>query len=405
VLVTFSRPYPGWRSLFTNLLPAHLLRDAPAGWGQALNSGYPASGGPFEIAQVDRARGVITLERNDRYWGAPAVSDRIVLRASNQAGQVAALASGSSNLAMFTANASTMARLRAIGKTVRLSTLPQPVTTQLLLRPSSSQLSDVRVRQAVAAALDRNALVNAGTGGGPGARLQDQALTLAPSQPGYVPTMPSALAAPNPASVKRLLTAAGYQFVGGAWVRDGRSLGLVIAAPFERQNYVNIANAAAQQLDQQGIQATVVTPTSDQLFNQMLSPNSSAAGTGQVSPDMVVTPGLVGGDPAATLAASYGCPGVTPGQNPEPSNPAGFCDELLQPTLEAALSGQISFRQESARVEPFLWSQAVALPLYQQSATVAVRQGVTGVQFGPGFTGPFFSAAQWHGLPNNNAGY
>ena len=36
VQVTFSQPYPGWRSLFNDLLPAHLLKDAPGGWAGAL---------------------------------------------------------------------------------------------------------------------------------------------------------------------------------------------------------------------------------------------------------------------------------------------------------------------------------------------------------------------------------
>ena len=36
VAVTFSELYPGWQSLFSNLLPSHLLKDAPGGWQGAL---------------------------------------------------------------------------------------------------------------------------------------------------------------------------------------------------------------------------------------------------------------------------------------------------------------------------------------------------------------------------------
>ncbi|WP_269744411.1 ABC transporter substrate-binding protein [Saccharopolyspora erythraea] len=35
VEVTFAKPFPGWKTLFNNLLPAHLLRDAPRGWATA----------------------------------------------------------------------------------------------------------------------------------------------------------------------------------------------------------------------------------------------------------------------------------------------------------------------------------------------------------------------------------
>ncbi|MGA8517275.1 MAG: ABC transporter substrate-binding protein, partial [Pseudonocardiaceae bacterium] len=68
VEVVFDRPYAGWRTLFQDLLPAHLLKDAPGGWSKALDAGVPVSGGPFAMTSVDRSRGEMVLERNDRYW-------------------------------------------------------------------------------------------------------------------------------------------------------------------------------------------------------------------------------------------------------------------------------------------------------------------------------------------------
>jgi ABC-type transport system substrate-binding protein len=407
VEVTFSRPFPGWQTLFANLLPAHLLRDTPRGFADALDNGYPASGGPFGILQVDRGRGEITLDRNDRYWGTPAVTDRIVLRASDQPGQVAALNSGASNLAVFTADAGTAGRLRTLGDSVQVSTLAQPITMQVLLRPSSPQLADVRVRSAILSALDPRALTDVGSGGGPSVQLPDHALILSPTEPGYTPTEPADMLAANPARVGQLLTGAGYQFTAGSWVRDNRPLSVVIAAPFERKDYVAVAQAAARQLAQQGIQATVVTPTGDQLFNQPTSANAVSGNTSGVgAADMIVAPKLAGQDPASMLAASFGCPGVTPdGQRAEPPNPDGYCDALLQPTVEAGLSGAIPFAELSSKAEPYLWSQAIALPLYQQAQVVAVRAEVRGVRNGPGFTGPFFSATQWVGFPSDSPGY
>ena len=50
--VVFAQPYPAWKTLFSDLLPAHLLKDAPGSWTGALD-GVPASGGPFAVS-VDR---------------------------------------------------------------------------------------------------------------------------------------------------------------------------------------------------------------------------------------------------------------------------------------------------------------------------------------------------------------
>lgn len=404
--VTFSRPYPGWRSLFDDLLPAHLLQDAPGGWANALDYGYPASAGPFAIRQVDLARGEVVLMRNERYWGPPAKTDRIVLRANDPAGEVAALRSGDTNVAAFNADGPTMDALRKLGDSVRLRTVPRPATTQVLLRPSSPQLTDRRVREAVMAALDREALIDVGTGGGPARQLEAHSQVLAPSEPGYRPTEPAGAlpGRPAPEKVTRLLTEAGYQRSGGVWMRDGRPLKLVIAAQFRNEQYVRVAEAAADQLRQQGVQATVITPTGDELFGRMLpsdpSTGSSDEGSGV---DMAITPRPAGGDPASMMAARWGCPrvDVNSGQ-PFPHNMAGFCDRLLQPTIEAALSGHVPFSEASERVESVLWSQSLALPLYQQAQALAVGREVKGVEAGNGFEGPFASAGRWVGTPGEN---
>ncbi|GAA4841365.1 ABC transporter family substrate-binding protein [Saccharopolyspora rosea] len=407
VEVTFSQPFPGWRSLFNNLLPAHLLRDAPRGWANALDDGYPASGGPFAIRQVDLARGEITLERNERYWGPPAVSDRIVLRALDPTRQVEALRSGDSHLAVFSPDSDTLKALHDLGDQVQLINVPRPATMQVLLRPDSRALSDARVRGAVTAALDRGALVDAGTGGGPGEQLPAHAQVLAPSEPGYKPTEPPGQLAehPDPAKVEQLLTEAGYQRSGGTWLRDGRPLNLVIAAPFEHQSYVRIAETAAKQLRDQGIQATVVTPTGHQLFGEMLPVAPKATG-GASSVDMAIAPRPAGDDPAAMLASQYGCAGTAKdSEQPFPPNDSGFCDPLLQPTIDAALTGRLPFPDASTKIESTLWNQAIAVPLYQQSQVMAVRRGVGGIQVGNGLAGPFSTAAQWVGTPADNDGY
>lgn len=44
-VVTFSQPYPAWRELFADLLPQHIVKDIPGGFGAGLARVLPVTGG------------------------------------------------------------------------------------------------------------------------------------------------------------------------------------------------------------------------------------------------------------------------------------------------------------------------------------------------------------------------
>ncbi len=78
--VSFTEPFPEWRELFRHLLPSHLVASGGEDFATAFHGTIPASAGRFMVEKVDRARGVITLHRNDRYWGKdPARTDILSL--------------------------------------------------------------------------------------------------------------------------------------------------------------------------------------------------------------------------------------------------------------------------------------------------------------------------------------
>jgi ABC-type transport system substrate-binding protein len=256
-------------------------------------------------------------------------------------------------------------------------------------------LDDQSVRAAVAAAIDRDALIASGTGGGPSSGLPADALVRAPSLSGYAATMPAGApgVTANPAAVPALLAAAGYVRTNGIWSRNGNPLDLVIAAPEGRQPYVDIADALKQQLVAAGLQASVITPPAAQLYQQQLVSPASGNGT---AIDIVVGPQPVGGDPTTQLASWFGCQhtgGMTSAS--VPAGPLGMCDQSVQPTIDAALTGQIAVSDALAQVEPVLWSRAVEIPLFQLDDELTVGPQVDGVRDGPPLAGPFMGAAGW----------
>ncbi len=79
-VVTFSQPYPAWRELFNDILPAHIVKDVPGGFAAGLARALPVTGGQFRVESIDPQRDEILLARNDRYWAQPAKPDQILFR-------------------------------------------------------------------------------------------------------------------------------------------------------------------------------------------------------------------------------------------------------------------------------------------------------------------------------------
>lgn len=67
--VIFEHPVADWHLLFNNLLPSHLITGNST-FQIAFYDSIPASAGRYMVRSIDRQRGVITLSRNDRFWGA-----------------------------------------------------------------------------------------------------------------------------------------------------------------------------------------------------------------------------------------------------------------------------------------------------------------------------------------------
>jgi ABC-type transport system substrate-binding protein len=385
VEVVFAKPYPGWRSLFANLLPAHLLKDAPGGWSGALRNNFPSTAGPYVVKTLDNDRGEVVLERNDRYWEEPATLDRIVLRRAEQQTLFDALDQGHDHMALVSTDSVGAKTIGDLAPAVKSSTVARPSVTTVYLRPQR-QLADLPVRQAMIALLDRAQLITVGTGNGPSAQLRADAQVFAPSQPGYTPTMPGDLVY-DPAAAQTLLTGAGYTKTAAGWSRDGRPLDLTIGAAEERPADVRIANDIKRQLATGGVAATVVTLPGDELYQRLYATSGSDV------VDIAVTARAAGGDPASMIASDFGC--VTGSTGLVPVNPIGFCDASIQPTIDAALTGSLSVTEALTSIEPALWRAAVTLPLYQAADVLAVGNEVSGVTDGAGFAGPFATAAFW----------
>lgn len=389
VEVAFGKPFPGWRSLFANLLPAHLLKDAPGTWSNVLGTGFPATAGPFQVRSLDEPRGEVVLERSDRYWEVPTTLDRVVIRRATHSAMAESLSKGDNQAALLRADAADVNLLNTI-KDITTKPVPRNEVVQVLLRPVTEQLKDVKVRKAIVAALDRDALIASGTQSGPSAQFRADSYVVPPSRTGYQATIKGNTL--DPAAVDQLLAEAGYgKNTLGGWEKAGKPLKLRIAAPEKTEPYAGLANRIKAQLVERGIQAEVVTPNAEELFSKQLL---------EKDVDIAVVPRVDAGDSAAGLASAYGCAGDAPdGGTPTPANPVGFCDPAIQADIDAAINGKALLADVLARVEPQIQAQAVVLPLFQVVDLLGVLPTkVSGVDTGAPLAGVLSGAPEWRRL-------
>jgi len=190
-------------------------------------------------------------------------------------------------------------------------------------------MTDVRVRRAVGAMLNRDALIAVGTANGVGG-VRDDAQLLAPSEPGYRPTAPSgAPLHPDPNLVNQLLTSAGYtRNAQGRWTLLGGPLHVTVGAPTDRPRFQAIAQEVTKQLDAAGVDAVLVTVPGTALFTDPTvvptPPTPSATASPTASPSPSALADLPPSGSAATGRLNHGAhggPGHAAAQVPVPAQP------------------------------------------------------------------------------------
>ena len=455
-VVTFAQPYPAWKELFNNLLPAHIVKDVPGGFAAGLARALPVTGGQFRVENIDPQRDEILIARNDRYWGPPAKPALILFR---RAGAPAALAdsvrNGDTQVAQVHGGSTAFAQLSAIPD-VRTARIVTPRVMQLTLRANEPKLADAEVRKAILGLLDVDLLAAVGAGSDNTVTL-DEAQIRSPSDPGYEPTAPPKM---TTAAALELFSAAGFQVestaatlpasplppatnsttapvstgppevIRGRISKDGNQLSLVIGVASNDPTSLAVANTAADQLRNVGIAATVLALDPVTLYRDAFNNH-------QV--DAIVGWHQAGGNLATLLASRYGCPALQstpvpttnaptpvaatppagpgtasstptqpvtstpPTRTPEPgalvqapSNLTGICDRSIQSNIDAALNGSKNINEVITAVEPRLWNMSTVLPILQDTTIVAAGPSVQNVSLsGAVPVGIVGDAGQW----------
>jgi peptide/nickel transport system substrate-binding protein len=219
-VITFGRPYADWPVLFAPILPHHAFVAAGGGDdATGFNEGFKVetvdlanvpSAGPYSLVEQKPGQG-LTLERNAKYWGTPAQFDTVVFPyITDGTQQPAALASGEVDGAFPQAQIDLIKQLGGLAPDVTTEVGFGSFYEHLDFNGNNPALADVRVRQAIAKAIDRQLIVDALP-----KQVSDQAQVLEnrlvfPGVPGYQPNGDADYGTADPAAAEALLAEAGY---------------------------------------------------------------------------------------------------------------------------------------------------------------------------------------------------
>jgi peptide/nickel transport system substrate-binding protein len=359
--IVFAHPYARWMDLFDRILPSHVLAGKP--FGSALTSSYPVSGGPFLLSSWTPGLQIV-YTRNPRAWGQRPLLDRIVVQ--------------------FVPDVVTAFQLLAAGKVDALGPYPgvdvqrraglvpgAHVSADLgsswdgiVLNTRDPTLSDPRVRQALALAIDRPGIV-AGLVRGEGTLLD--AL-----EPGGAP----AFGGRDLARAEALLDAAGWTGTGTR-TRHGSDLSFTLALAGDELPD-RVAAAIHQQAAEAGFDVDIVDMPPDELWRDWIWGSRFEAAFLEVRDP-----------PGGALRARYDAGYV----RPKGFNISGIADA----SLDGALRGiDASASGTEAAAERRLAALVPAIPLYQSEVVLVAGPHAGGLVADASEDGFLTTAAAWY---------
>ena len=367
-IVTFKTKYADWQSLFGPIYPASTNKDPKAfnqGWAKAP---LKTTAGPFKFDSLDATAKTITLVRDDKWWGDPAKLDKIVYRVIEPDAQVDALANGEIDFVDIGSNVDSYQRAKQIA-TAEIRQAAGPNFRHLTINGTSATLSDVKVRQALAEAIDRTAIAKALLGplGITPTALNNHIYMS--NQAGYQDNSGD-VGKYDPAKAKAGLDAAGWKLNGDVRQKDGKNLEINFVIPTGVKSSEQETQLVQNMLAQVGVKVKINAVPLDDFFSKYITPGNF---------DMTVFSWIGTPFPVSSSKSIYANP---------VKNAKGELDILQNyarvgsPELDKALNDAISELDRTKatalanQADALIWQEVHSLTLYQRPELIATKKDV-----------------------------
>lgn len=266
--IVFTSPYADWATVLHPDVPA-AVTATPQAFNQEFASAPTPSRGPFRVESIDAAGGVVTMVRNENWWGRTPRLERIVVTAMDSSQAPAAFVAGDLDvLDVSTAEELGQVQQR---RDAQIQKVAGSSFTHLTLNAAGPEglLADAAVREAIARGIDRVALAQAALDPlGVPVTVMDN-LVFLPGQPGYQDSFDGLVHDPEAAAA--LLDEAGWALEGERRSKDGRPLAIVMVVPADSPSLAQRAALVQEDLTALGIEVEVRTVPATEFFTQHLA--------------------------------------------------------------------------------------------------------------------------------------
>ena len=267
--VSFDQPLADWPRFVYPALPSAVSSRASS-FNDRFTKRLIPSNGPFVVRSVDRKQGRIVMEPNHRWWGEAPKLDRIVWQAVTPDAQLKAVVADELDVVhVLPADRAALADLDS--RRVDIQVAAGTEWTQLTLNGGRGPLRDVKVRRAIAQALNRPELADLATTGLEVTPVLQGSFVMVPGQSGYRDGFPETSAR----GAEKLLDGAGWKVANGSTgvrERKGKPLRLKMPVPAHTGTIGQRAELIAAQLKTVGIEVVLESVPDDRYFTDRILP-------------------------------------------------------------------------------------------------------------------------------------
>ncbi|PRX95513.1 ABC transporter family substrate-binding protein [Allonocardiopsis opalescens] len=368
VVVTYAEPFGEYQHTFAQLYPREYTSDP-----ERFNEGYlediPVTAGPFNFVERDDTSQTITLERNEDFWGDPALLDRLIFRGMATDAMAGAFINEEIDAFEIATDATAYQRVQEEAPHGVIRRAPDNGFRFLQYNGSSEIMSDPLVRQAVSQGINREAIASSTFEGldWPSVLLNNRLLL---STAEHYQDNGGDLAEYNPEEAGAKLDEAGWTLAEGAEVRtnaEGEELRLRYVYPAGIQTSQNEAELVQAMLAEIGIAVEPEAQDVNVYFTDYIyAANFDIAGFV-----------LISSNPFQSDSEENW---VMPPEGSEDwGNNTGFTGT---PEIDATFAEALTEADPAARaatineIDQMLWENGMSLPLFQRPGIFAVDSDV-----------------------------